>query len=262
MKFVTVGDNCIDWYYLQKEAHVGGCSVNAAVYITQLGEDASYIGVVGNDENGILIREELKNRGVDVSHLHVKSGTTAVTKIKLVENDRTFCGYHEGVLSRKYLTAQDLEFIRTRDYMHTSVYGNCQDILGVVKEDVVLVYDFAYKLEHESIPDVLKHIHYGFFSYEKDDEFIRDYLKEKWNQGEGQLKLLAATLGKYGSLSYDGKDFYRHKIRAQKPVDTMGAGDSFISGFMVALSKGLDHKTCMEKGSELASKVIMCKGAF
>lgn len=262
MKFVAVGDNCIDWYYLQQEAHVGGCSVNVSVYISQLGEDSAYLGAVGRDENGLLIKKKLKSFGVDTSHLHVLEGKTAVTRIELVNHDRCFCGYDEGVLAEKYITEEDLQFIRSCDYMHTSVYGNCQEILRQVEEDVVIAYDFAYKLDHETVPEVLQHIHYGFFSYETDDEYIRRFLKECWDKGGEHLQLLVATLGGEGSLCYDGKEFYRHSIVPVKPIDTMGAGDSFISGFLVSRARGMDYAACMAAGSEKAKETVLKKGAF
>ena len=261
MKFAAVGDNCIDWYYLQGESYIGGCSLNVSVYLKQLGGDSAYVSAVGNDSNGTLIREGLMERGIDISHLHVLPGKTAVTKIELVDNDRTFRGYDEGVLAGPFITEEDLAFIRSCDYMHTSVYGNCQSVLPKVKKDVVIGYDFAYKLDHETVQEVLQHIHYGFFSYEKDDAFIRSFLKEKWASAGPDLRLLVATLGSEGSLAYDGS-FYKHEIEPVKPVDTMGAGDSFIAGFLYGIASGLDYRAAMRAGSEKARETVLVKGAF
>ncbi len=262
MKFVAVGDNCIDWYFLQNEAHIGGCSVNVSVYWKQLGAESAYIGIVGEDENGRLICEGLSERGVDVSHVHVVEGNTAVTKIELVDNDRTFRGYDEGVLAFPYVDEKDLEYIRSYDVMQTSVYGNCQNILEKVENDVIVGYDFAYKLDDPTVDLALAHTHYGFFSYEQDDQYIRDYLTNAYKKGGSNLKYLIATLGSEGSLAYDGKTFTRHEIQPVKPVDTMGAGDSFIAGFLMAAAQGCDIESCMEAGSEKALQTVMVKGAF
>lgn len=262
MKFTTVGDNCIDWYFLQNESHIGGCSLNAAVYLSMLGEDSAYIGAVGNDQNGEIIKERLDRYGVDTSHLHILEGDTAVTKIELVNGERTFRGYNEGVLAKPYISSEDLDFIRSRDFMHTSIYGNCQSILPKLENDVVIVYDFAYKLDHASIPGVLAHIHYGFFSYDSDDRYIRNFLKQCWKKKGRHLRLLTVTLGSSGCLAYDGKEFYRHRIKPVQPVDTMGAGDSFIAGFMHGAAEGADYKKCIETGSDLARETVLKKGAF
>lgn len=262
LKIAAVGDNCIDWYFLQEEAYVGGCSVNVSVYVKQLGGESSYIGIVGNDENGELVKSVLKEKKVDISHVHVKPGKTAITKIELVNNDRTFRGYDEGVLVEKYLTEEDLDYICSMDFMHTSVYGKCQEILYKVKNDVTIIYDFAYMLDNEINSEVLKNIHYGFFSYEKDDEYIRNYLKNCWKQGSDILKLLVATLGEEGSLAYDGDKFYKYEVEKVKPIDTMGAGDSYISGFIIGLSRGMDLIGCMKLGSQKAIETILHKGAF
>lgn len=262
MKFAAVGDNCIDWYYLQDEGYIGGCSLNVSVYLRQLGADSSFISAVGRDGNGELIRRGLTERGVDISHLHVLDGKTAVTKIELVDHERTFRGYDEGVLAEKYLTESDLDFIRSCDYMHTSVYGNCRDILPAVRDDVIIGYDFAYRLDDGAVPGVLKNIHYGFFSYERDDDYIRRYLAGRWKEGGEQLQLLVATLGSEGSLAYDGSSYYRFEIDPVKPVDTMGAGDSFIAGFLYGASLGKDVPGCMEMGSLKAKQTVLVRGAF
>lgn len=262
MKFVAVGDNCIDWYFLQNEGHVGGCSVNVSVYWKQLGAESAYIGIVGNDENGQRICDGLRERGVDVSRVHVVEGATAVTKIELVKNDRTFRGYDEGVLALPYVDEKDIEYIRSCDVMQTSVYGNCQNILERVEDDVIIGYDFAYKLNDPTVDLALAHIHYGFFSYEQDDDFIREYLKNAWVKGGKNLKYLVATLGSEGSLAYDGKEFVRFEIEPVKPVDTMGAGDSFIAGFLYGAAQGGDILTCMKAGSEKARQTVLVEGAF
>ena len=262
MKFVAAGDNCIDWYFLQDEAYVGGCSLNVSVYLSQMGEKAAYLGGVGREKNGMLVRDKLNAYGVDTTHLHVIEGKTAVTKIELVNNERTFRGYDEGVLAVDYIDDSDIEFIRSCDYMHTSVYGNCEHILRLVEKDVTIVYDFAYKLKEKTVPEVLRHIHYGFFSYERDDPFIRNYLKECWEKGGESLRLLVATLGSEGSLCYDGKEYYKHEIVPVKPVDTMGAGDSFIAGFLSGLSRKCSYRECMNIASEKARETVLKKGAF
>ena len=45
-------------------------------------------------------------------------------------------------------------------------------------------------------------------------------------------------------------------------VDTMGAGDSYIAGFLNALLEGADLKDCMRKGAENAAVTIGYKGAW
>lgn len=45
-------------------------------------------------------------------------------------------------------------------------------------------------------------------------------------------------------------------------VDTNGAGDSFVGGFFAELAKGSDLATAVNKGNELAGKVIQKSGCI
>lgn len=130
MKILAIGDNCIDHYVNRRLKYVGGCSVNFAVYMRQLGADSFYLGAVGNDENGELVLKALQDKKVDVSRVHVMEGDTAVTKVDLVGNDRKFLDYQEGVLKQFRLNSEDDKFIQEFDLIHTSVYGNIDEQLS------------------------------------------------------------------------------------------------------------------------------------
>lgn len=259
MKILAIGDNCIDHYVNRKLKYVGGCSVNFAVYMRQLGADSFYLGAVGNDENGELVLKALENKKVNVSRVHIMEGDTAVTEVDLVGNDRKFLDYREGVLKQFQLNSDDDQFIREFDLIHTSVYGNIDEQLSGFSKNAVLCYDFGNKLDYINKDCVLKAVQYAFFSYTNDDPFIRYYLKNAYSYG---LKCAIATLGENGSIAYDGTEFYRHGIRKVETVDTIGAGDSFIAGFMYAKMNEEDTLSCLKAGAAKAEETIQHFGAF
>lgn len=45
-------------------------------------------------------------------------------------------------------------------------------------------------------------------------------------------------------------------VPAEKVVNTVGAGDSYIAGFTKGVIDGLDIPACMKAGAELSSRVI------
>ena len=94
----AVGDNCVDMYDNIGELYVGGNPVNVAVYIKRLGGESIYAGVVGSDGYGKWVKEELNKKGVDVSMVKTIEGTTAISHIDLIEKERVFGEYEEGVL--------------------------------------------------------------------------------------------------------------------------------------------------------------------
>lgn len=260
MKIVTLGDNCMDVYQVNDQAYPGGNPVNAAVYLKELGAEVAYIGWIGSDSYGELMREKIQGKGVDTTHLSTKKGKTAVTQVELHGNDRYFGEYDEGVMANFCLTEEEVEFVGTHQLVHSGIWGHAEDKYLLFKEMGILTsFDFSNQLGHGLVKSLSPFVDYSFFSYTKDDDYIRQFLKEVKNRGS---QIAVATLGENGSLAYDGERFYRSGILATEIVDTMGAGDSFIAGFLFGTLKGLSIDECMKLGSNTAAKTIGYFGAW
>lgn len=259
MKFIAVGDNCVDYYEKDGRQYAGGCSYNVSVYLSQLGGQSSYSGAVGEDEAGAFLKETLRRAGVDITHLHMLKGKTAVTKLELTQNERRFLAYDEGVLKDFQPDAEDIAFIRSHDYLHTSVYGNVEKFLPEFTGTVKVCYDFANKLTLPHRNAILELTDFSFFSYERDDSYIRDYLEDAYRQG---TSCAVAMLGAEGSLAFTGREFIRKPGNRVEVVDTTGAGDSFIAGFLYAHAQGEEVKTCLDRGAARAEETISYLGAI
>ena len=120
---------------------------------------------------------------------------------------------------------------------------------------MLVSFDYADRLDHPLVESTLPFVDYGFYSYHKErDAFIESFLKDKVDRG---MKVAVATFGDKGSLAYDGKEFIACGIcPAERVVNTVGAGDSFISGFLYGVLNGLSVKASMEKGAEVAAQVV------
>lgn len=260
MRIVTVGDNCIDHYRSLNKACPGGNPVNVAVYLKRMGTDSSYVGVVGDDAHGDLMRNAIRAKGVDISHLHVAPGKTAVTEVELHENDRVFGDYYEGVLETFTLSAEDMDYIKSFPLVHTGLWGKVEKNYSDFRKSGVLTsFDFADRLDHELVEKTLPAVDFAFFSYTGEDAFILDFLKKTHAMGP---KITIVTLGENGSIAYDGENFYREGIQPVNVVDTMGAGDSYIAGFLYGILKGESIPVCMKLGAIEASKTIAYFGAW
>ncbi|MCR2823658.1 fructoselysine 6-kinase [Lederbergia panacisoli] len=260
MRIITVGDNCMDVYQPSGKAYPGGNPVNVAVFLKRLGAGSAYIGWVGSDAYGEVMKNSISEKGVDISHLTKKEGKTAISYVELVNNERCFGDYEEGVMADFFLTKEELEFIQTYQLIHAGIYGHVEGYFPLFKErGVSTSFDFSDKLDHHLVKSLPKFVDYSFFSYTKDDSFIREYLKEIKNLGSS---IAVATLGENGSLAYDGENFYTCRAVDSDVVDTMGAGDSFIAGFISGRLKGLSAMDCLELGSEMAAETIRYFGAW
>jgi len=75
-------------------------------------------------------------------------------------------------------------------------------------------------------------------------------------------KIVVVTLGNKGSVAYDGKEFIFQDIIETKVVDTLGAGDSFIAGFLKGILNKSSINESMLLGAKTASKTLKYFGAW
>ena len=256
MRIAEIGDNCIDLYERIGKKYPTGNVVDTGVNLKKLGADVSIISTTGSDEYGKWMIEALKKEGLDISHLKVKEGNTAITYMDMNGNDRVHGDYVEGVLENIEFDDEDVRFACEHDLVHTALWGKAEKVLPKIAEKgVPIAFDYADKLDHPLVEETLPYVKYGFYSYHKgSDEFIKAFLKDKVDRG---MKIAVATFGEQGSLSYDETGFHVGPIYlARKVVNTVGAGDAYIAGFLYSIMNGDDVLKAMRTGAKIASRVV------
>ncbi|GIP22222.1 fructoselysine 6-kinase [Paenibacillus sp. J22TS3] len=255
MKFAAIGDNCIDVYERLNQRYPTGNVVDTGVNMQLLGIPTSIISTTGNDTNGEWMIHTLQEEGIDISHLKVGDGPTAVTFMDMDGLDRVHGDYVEGVLETMVFDEEDIRFAAEHDLVHTALWGKAEDTLPELKaKGAVISFDYADRLDHPLVEQTLPYVDYGFYSYKnKRDAYIENFLKDKTDRG---MKLAVATFGEQGSLAYDGQRFYEGAVYPARVVNTVGAGDSFIAGFLFAILKGKSIPEALDKGAEIAAEVV------
>lgn len=263
MKLAAIGSNCIDLYTNidGRTAFPGGGPVNMAVYTVRLGGKSAYVGPVGDDEYGMLLRQAAAEKGVDISHLHTEPGKTAVSMVELKNGERVFGEYDEGVLSNYTLTPEDLDFICTCDVVVCDLWGKVEGRLKDLQaRGVKTAFDCATRPEDPASQTAMPYTDYLFFSATLDMPALRAQMQAYHDWGP---KLVIAMLGRRGSLCFDGEQFYPFGIvPCKKVVDTMGAGDSYIAGFLFGITQGWSIEESMKKGAETAAETLGYFGAW
>ncbi|MCR5006242.1 MAG: fructoselysine 6-kinase [Clostridiales bacterium] len=261
MKIGCVGDNCIDYYDETGQAFPGGNPVNVAVYVRRLGGAASYVGAAGTDAYGALLVQALKDKGIDVSHVHVQPGSTAISHVTMRDGDRVFGAYDEGVLADFRPGAQDIEFLCGHDLVVSALWGHAEQAFAPIHaQGVPTAFDAAERPFAKAAQIAIPHTTLFFFSDDESDETeLCKILQTLHALGP---KVVVATRGSKGSLAYDGADFYRYGIVPCEVVDTMGAGDSYIAGFLMAWLEQRPIQACMEAGARNSAVTIGYSGAW
>ncbi|OIK15689.1 fructoselysine 6-kinase [Bacillus sp. MUM 116] len=274
MKVIGVGDNVVDQYLYKRTMYPGGNALNFSVYAKQLGVESAYLGVFGSDRAAEHIAETLRTLEVDLSHCRYHEGENGYAQVDLVDGERVFIGGNGGGVQKEHpiiLTDEDLEYIKTFEIAHSSIYSNMVEELQKLKAAGVMVsFDFSADYNYEILEITCKHVDVSLLSCgQLKEEEVEELLKRVHGLGSS---LAIGTLGSRGSIVYDGQSFYRHKPHFVQPVDTLGAGDSFFTAFILHYLKGKKENqargdaelivSSLEEGAKFAAKTCLVDGAF
>jgi len=201
-------------------------------------------------------------KGVDISHLEVKEGKTAVSFVELIDGERVFGDYEEGVLETYKLSEEDMDFICKHDVVICDLWGKVEGQYKDLKaRGMTTAFDCATRPDDEASLVAIPYSDYVFFSVDDGDtEATREKMKEIKAKGP---KLVICMMGEEGSMCYDGETFHKYGIvPCDNVVDSMGAGDSYIAGFLFGKVEGLSLEECMHKGAANATETLKYFGAW
>ena len=279
IKAIGIGDNVCDKYLNLGKMYPGGQALNFAVYCKQEGHHAAYMGVFGSDAVAAHIGRTLEELGVEtVMCRHVQGGNGCAV-VTLTDGDRVFVTSNKGGVSRTsplVLGKEDLGYLAGFDIIHTSNNSHIDSQLAKLSPlSGRLSYDFSGTwADGDRTKATCQYIDFGFLSCSSlEDEAIYALLTRMHGWGAG---MLIATCGERGAVAYDGAAFYRHRPELIKPVDTLGAGDSFAAGFLMDFIESTKARVpapgspemkvlvtqAMENGAALSARTCMIYGAF
>lgn len=255
MKIAALGFCCIDIYENINKHYATGNGIDCIINLSKKGIKASAITVVGTDQYGKEMIETLNKYNIDTSHLQIQEGVTSICQMALKNGvDRVHLENIPGVMENYIPTPEDIEFVKQHEFVHTDLTGKVLHLLPELKAaGCKIVFDFSIIKREEALQKVLPYVHYAFFSCEKKTASIKNFLIHAKSYG---AELVTATFGEEGSICYDGHNFYEHGINAVPVVNTVGAGDSFIAGFVYGLMQGLDVPKCLKIGTDLSSEIV------
>lgn len=253
IKIACVGDNVVDINYIDGMINPGGNCVNAAVYCSQLGHEAAYVGVMGDDGYADIVLNSLKENHVDVSKCVIKHGETGRCTCRLIDGERILGDENDGGLVKSEplkITDELIEYLKGFDIVHTSCYSYFDDELIKLKQaGIPLIYDFSTVWTDERVEKIGKAADYVLFSG-------KDHLTDGENLsmlkkavGQYGYKLAVMTMGTKGAWVCDGTKIYHKEPYnvSGGAIDTTGCGDSWISGFIttyIDYKKKLDNMLC------------------
>lgn len=273
MKVIGIGDNVVDDYVHIRTMFPGGNALNFSVYATMLGCESAYLGVFGNDLAARHVQQTLAVTGVDTSHCRCADGPNGRAILTIEDGERIFISSNEGGVRKSVpmdFIFDDLDYLQSFSIMHTSAYSYLDSHLARMQSlNPQLSYDFSDDFDAEHALGLCQHIDIGFFSCaEWTEDATIDLLEKSVSHG---ATLAVATRGPREAILFDGQSWFRQAPHTVTPTDTLGAGDAFISGFLVSYVGGkadtgvqpaaLIEKS-LEKAASFAAEICQLRGAF
>lgn len=265
MRMLAIGDNVADCYLDEGLYYPGGNAVNVAVGCKRSGfAEVAYIGVFGDDPEARHIQWALTREGITCErsrHIHAASGHPGV---RLVDGDRVFVGGPKDTaqhIVRLRLMPADLEYIAGFDICHTSCYSSVEPELPNIRQSVEVSFDFSSDYQRpEYLAQVCPHVRFAFFSGSHLPEAELDALLRTVH-GYG-TEVVGVTLGSAGALFSRKGQRFRQGIKPVAVVDTMGAGDSFIAGFLTRYTHGAGMEEALDFAATCAANTCREHGGF
>ena len=234
------------------EANPGGAPCNVLSMLQRLGKKTAFIGKVGNDNFGKMLRDIVKEQGINIDNviLDGEVHTTLAFVHTKEDGDRDFSFYRKPGADMM-LCAEEVneDLIRNAAIFH---YGSLSltdepvrtatvsAIEKAEKAGVLLSFDpnlrkplwESEELAKEQIRYGLGHCHVLKIS---DDELVwltgeQDYEKAiQQLRSEFPIPLILLSMGKNGSRAYCGEETAEAPaFLSENTIETTGAGDTFM----------------------------------
>ncbi|MEW9668395.1 PfkB family carbohydrate kinase [Ammoniphilus sp. 3BR4] len=267
MKLIGIGDNVVDYYQDQGLMYPGGNALNVAVRSKRNGAEAcAYLGLMGNDPSAELVTKSASQEGIDISRVRRVFGPNGEAVVSLnEEGDRVFVGTNRGKrvqsLLTLRLTEEDLDYINGYDLIHTSVNSDIEHELPRLAHKAIS-FDFSTskRWTREYLEQVCPYLTYAFFSgSDMSLDEIESLIEDVHRLG---VIIVGVTRGaQHAIFSERGERFEQPPIPIQV-VDTMGAVDSFIAGFLTSFQDHQDMKAALLQAAQSAAVTCGYFGAF
>ena len=260
--------------------HTGGDALTVAIVLAKMGESVSLVSKVGNDGNGSFVLSELSKNNVDSRMVAIEDEYSTATSYQLIEENgqRHFlvdCKINSLLksadVSDRAISEADLVFFGSAlalegmdDVQISDLFRRAHEMGKLTAMDAAVAVKDHAVCKMDLLRETLQHTDIFIPSYEE-----ASYLAQKTDVQDIMdafsrfpLKVFGIKLGGDGCiLTEDFKNYTKLKpYHDFSVVDTTGAGDCFMGGFLCAYLKGWSLEECGKFASAVASFGISAVG--
>jgi len=290
-RLIVVGNACVDLFIPPHpppppsgvvnippiDVQIGGNGANTAIAASRLGVDTALAGVLGDDMFARHVRDGLRAESVDTSLVETLDGVCGPTTIVVNDDkgERSFV-HHAGSNDHYRLppaacrTPCEIFHFAAPELLGRFFHDECANaadelrrLAGAISLDVIDV-DLQGRDPVAAHAPLLEAVDMVFPNEEEaraitgrrhvDD--ILAYLRDR------DIHRVVITRGKDGALlCWDG-EVTTIQTRVANVVDTCGAGDNFVAGFLTGLLGDLPPESCARLGCELGTRCVEHRGSL
>ena len=260
---------------LQIEKTVSGGSVaNSIVGLSQLGNKVGFIGKISDDEFGNQYEKGLKKENVEYFYSKKKEELPTGTCLILVtpDSERTMCTFlgtagkiNESDVSSEIIKESEIIFLEGYLWDEGEPKKAFDKAINNANKVAMSLSDlFCVERHKPHFLNLVKNkLDITFANEQEISSLIEAKNFDEVVDFSKQLKkLVVITRGEKGAVAIDGEEIFESKVKKNlKIVDLTGAGDLFAAGYLHGFLNNLTINECLEKGTELSSKIIQKIGA-
>jgi len=257
-----------------EETVSGGSVANSIVGLSQLGNDVGFIGKVSDDELGQkyedgMIKEKVKflyNKKVE----NISTGSCLI--LITPDSERTMCTFlgTAGKIDDKDINAEDIknaEMIFLEGYLwdegkpkkaFDKAIANSKNVAMSLSDQ------FCVDRHKPHFLDLVKNQLDIVFANEQEILSLIDSrnFTDAISFSKEIKKNIVITRGEKGAVAINKNEIVEIEGKSNLNIkDLTGAGDLFAAGYLHGIINNFKIKECLEKGTELSSKIIQIIGA-
>lgn len=259
----------------------GGAESNVAIGVARLGRRSGWFGRLGKDPLGRMIQKRIQGEGVDVSRVELTTEAPTGLMFREVVSGKSSVYYYRKNSAASHMRPEHLdeEYIKQAKILHVtgitaalslSARETLIEAVRLAKKNGVKVcFDPNLRLKLWTIEEargvLLPLAEEADFFMPGLDELKLLYQTDSFDEIIARLqKLPGVSIVKGG----DDETYLVEKnkvtavpfFKAEKVVDTVGAGDGFCAGFLVGVLKGYELLEAVRLGNLMGSMVVQMEG--
>ena len=256
----------------------GGDALNEATVLHKLGGNVHLETLLGNDEAGKAVLRRIEQVGLETSGVRMRDELQTSVNVVLVKPDATRHFLTNPHASQRKLRLEDIPMPFPKDVgiisfasMFVFPLMRAEEMAAVfrqAKEQGILVCaDMTKRKNGETTADVAPALRYVDYLFPNDAEAmiltgkdtVEEAAEDLLGAGVGTVVIKCGAKGCY--IKSREKEIWAPAQENVTCVDTTGAGDSFVGGFLYGLSNGLPPEECARIANDCGAKAVQKVGA-